>query len=392
MQTAIAARKRNRGARRNIAPLTALRLWATAGGRCTFPGCNEWILQDNLTLRDAKLGHIAHIVGAEENGPRGKHPMPLVERNDFRNLTLMCFKHHELIDDAEDAYPVDMLQRWKCDHESRIRRLTGIQSECKTTVLRMTAMIGDRKPTIPFEQICAAIEPRYPADECGIEIDRTQLPEPQHPDYWALGARLIDERIAATARPVMAGTPISHLSAFALAPIPFLVHLGATLGSLAQVDLFQRHRDSNDWLWKPEPDPGSALGFSIGRPTVLGSRDVLLSISMSGKIHADDLPAELRDLPVYEINPTGRAADPTILRTQRELQQFRRTYAEVIATVRRENPDINMIHLCAAVPAPVAVMCGIELLPKVHPTLAVYDFHRRTGTFQFALRANQHDR
>ena len=113
---------------------------------------------------------------------------------------------------------------------------------------------------------------------------------------------------------------------------------------------------------------------------------------MSGTIHTADLPETLRDLPVYRINIVGRTPDPTLLRSQRELQRFRRVYAEAIATVRLNNPDIETIHLCAEVPAPVAVTCGIELLPKVHPALAVYDLHRRTVTFQFALRTNQYER
>lgn len=392
MQAIAVARKRGGGNRRGIPPLTTLRLWASAGGRCTFPGCNEYILQDSLTLRDAKLGHIAHIVAAELGGPRGDDPLPIADRNAIGNLALMCFKHHEMIDDSPEQYSVTMLLGWKRDHEMRIRRLTGIQAEHRSTVLRMVATIGKHKPAIPYEQICAAIQPRYPADDHGVEIALTQLPEPEHPDYWALGARLIDEELANANRPTVAARPIGHWSVFALAPIPFLVHLGSRLGSLSQVDLFQRHRDTNDWQWK-EPGSEKGAGFSFARPEVRGSAEVVLTISVSGTIHVDDLPTSLAaGLPVYELVAYGCTPDPTILRTRQDFQAFRRVYAEVIAAIRLDNPRVAVIHLCAAVPAPVAVMCGIELLPKVHPTLAVYDFHRRTGKFQFALRTNHHER
>ncbi len=389
---ATAERKHRGGNRRSVPPLTALRLWTAAGGRCTFPGCNDYILQDSLTLRDAKLGHIAHIVAAELDGPRGDDPLPVGERNAIANLALMCFKHHEMIDDSPEQYPVALLVPWKRDHESRIRRLTGIQEEHKTTILRMVATIGNQKPTIPFDHICAAIQPRYPTDDHGVEIALTQLPEPEHPDYWALGARLIDEAISNAKRPAVAARPVGHWSAFALAPIPFLVHLGSRLGSLAQVDLFQRHRDTNDWQWK-EPDSEEAVGFSIVKPDVHGAAEVVLTISVSGTVHSEDLPgAVVASLPTYKIVASSCTPDPTILRTRRDLQAFRRVYAEAMAAIRFDNPNVDVIHLCAAVPAPVAVMCGMELLPKVHPSLAVYDFHRRSGKFQFALRTNHYER
>ena len=390
---ATAERKNRGGNRRSVPPLTALRVWAAAGGRCNFPGCNDYILQDSLTLRDAKLGHIAHIVAAELDGPRGDHPLPVGDRNAIGNLALMCFKHHEMIDDSPEQYPVALLMEWKHEHESRIRRLTGIQADHKTTILRMVATIGSQKPVIPFDHICAAIQPRYPTDDRGLEIALTQLPEPEHPDYWEQGARLIDDAISNGNRPTVAARAVDHWSAFALAPIPFLVHLGSRLGSLAQVDLFQRHRDTNDWQWK-DVEPGETLAFDLAKPVTEGAAEAVLSISVSGTIHDDDLPETIiaAGLPVYRIAVSGCTPDPTVLRTRRDLIAFRRVYAEAMATIRLDNPEVQLVHLCAAVPAPIAVMCGIELLPKVHPSLAVYDFHRRSGKFQFALRTNHYER
>jgi SMODS-associated and fused to various effectors sensor domain len=46
---------------------------------------------------------------------------------------------------------------------------------------------------------------------------------------------------------------------------------------------------------------------------------------------------------------------------------------------------VEAINLFPAVPAPIAVLCGRELLPKVHPRLRVYDYNKNNGGFTFAL-------
>jgi hypothetical protein len=43
------------------------------------------------------------------------------------------------------------------------------------------------------------------------------------------------------------------------------------------------------------------------------------------------------------------------------------------------------------VPAPVAVLCGRELFPKVDPVLLVYDGDKRKGGFNLIMRVNEHE-
>lgn len=44
------------------------------------------------------VGHEAHIVAEEDDGPRGDPSMPVSERNAYPNLILLCPTHHTLID------------------------------------------------------------------------------------------------------------------------------------------------------------------------------------------------------------------------------------------------------------------------------------------------------
>jgi SMODS-associated and fused to various effectors sensor domain len=53
-----------------------------------------------------------------------------------------------------------------------------------------------------------------------------------------------------------------------------------------------------------------------------------------------------------------------------------------------EHPDVKNVHVFPAVPAPIAIACGHDLLPKVHPALSVYDYDKKTGGFILGLQVN----
>jgi hypothetical protein len=63
----------------------------------------------------------------------------------------------------------------------------------------------------------------------------------------------------------------------------------------------------------------------------------------------------------------------------------------MLGLISKEYPGIEEIHLFPAVPAPVAVSCGRELLPKVHPSLLMYDYNKRKNGFTPTIRINAHN-
>ena len=86
-------------------------IWARAGGRCQYRGCNIDLVGDLIAgRRDGLYGFIAHIVADSVEGPRGD-PIrsPLLAKN-LSNLMLMCGRHHKLIDvDAVADHPEELL-------------------------------------------------------------------------------------------------------------------------------------------------------------------------------------------------------------------------------------------------------------------------------------------
>lgn len=93
-------------------------LWARAAGRCSFSNCKMKLTQDKSSASDSfPLGEQAHIVGENEDAPRGKSPLTVDERNSYFNLILLCPTHHTLIDKDPEDYPIEKLYLMKAHHE-----------------------------------------------------------------------------------------------------------------------------------------------------------------------------------------------------------------------------------------------------------------------------------
>jgi len=372
--------------KRRIQPIAQLLLFVHAGGRCEFDGCNKYLLQHHLTLTEGNFAQVAHIVAFRPKGPRGKGPSRPKNINDISNLMLLCPGCHKLVDDNPSNYTRGTLGEYKRRHEDRIRHVTGLGPDLRTTVVQLKANIGGHPVDIPVSQVVEAVAPRYPTDLRGFVIDLTAI----HGDDQAFlktATQNIPRHIERLYAPGMDVERTRHISLFALAPIPLLVFLGRQLSNKIPVELYQRHRDAGDWTWKVSGEPVEYEFRRLRSGT--DQSKVALILSLSGTVHVEDLAGEFGDaFSVYEITLRGTAPNPTFLRTKEDLRLFKHTYQVCLREIMRNHGKLKAIHLFPAIPAPVAVLCGHELLPKVDPTLIVYDYDKRKGGFKFTLEVN----
>ncbi|HEY0948121.1 MAG TPA: SAVED domain-containing protein [Candidatus Paceibacterota bacterium] len=364
-------------------------LWTRAGGRCEFHGCNAYLLEDELTTNEVRLSNIAHIVARSKGGPRGNDPMPIAERNQISNLMLLCTKCHAVIDKV-DQYPKDLLLKYKHEHESRIRYLTGLGVEHETVVLRIMGNIRGDAVSISNEEVRTAVldagrYPRYLGDDRAIEIDLQSLPQEVDGSYWTAAVAKVNEVVERQISPAIERRQVGHLSVFPLARIPVLVHLGNALGDKIASDFYQHHRDEPaGWRWRSE-DPVQFECKQIQQGT--DREKVALLLSLSGKIGTDTLPNSIdAEFTIYEIAPVDREPGRSIVTTKETLHAFQRTYQSALRAIENEHGAKSKLHLFAAVPAPVAVICGRELLKDVSPQLHVYD--RIEEGYELALTIN----
>ena len=369
---------------RGINQATQLLIFVLAGGRCEFDGCNKYLLEHPLTLKQGNFGQMAHIVAFSEGGPRGKTGGRPVDINDVSNLMLLCPQCHKLIDTHPDRYSRSTLEKYKSRHEDRIKHVTGLGPDLKTTILQLKANIGNQAVDIPVAQVVEAVTPRFPTDMKGFVIDLTAIHGEKKP-FIKTACDEIERKIRELLAPGMDVEKTRHISLFALAPMPLLIFLGKQLSNKIPVDLFQRHRDCEDWTWKNIGDPVSYKFKNLRRGKDLSK--VALILSLSGKIHVKKLPKEIDEFfYIYEITLDSQLPSPIFLKTRDNLIVFKDFYQSSLRKIMRDHGSvIKTIQLFPAVPAPVAVLVGRELLPKVDPGLRVYDFDKSKGGFNFIL-------
>lgn len=372
---------------------TALRLWVVAGGRCSFPGCNKYLLTDDITNWHTVQGHIAHIVARTEGGARWNDPRPFATRSQIDNLMLVCPDHHHDIDDKnnEQRFPKELLLQYKREHERRIIELTGCKPDQQSLVLVLKSRIGHEPVSASYDQICEALfhEGRFPLSEWVRTIDFTQFRGSGSREFvvWATTEiRSVVERLYDGS--VIERRP-EHIAVFAIGEIPLLVYLGAQLSNKVKTDLFQRHIDTENWTWKDEPSVADYKTTMVREGTDAGS--VALYLSLSGVVRQEDIPAHIDSrFFEYEIRLVG-TPHREFLRTPGDLERFRSEYQKFLAFVRATHPAAQTIHLFPAIPAPVAVLCGRELLHKIAPSVTVYDSRKmgkEKGEFEFILEVD----
>lgn len=374
---------------RAIAPLVRVILFVRAGGRCEFDGCNKYLFEHHVTLTEGNFADVAHIVAFQPDGPRGRAGKRPLDINNVSNLMVLCSACHKLIDDHPTRYTKKALQEYKQRHEDHIRHMTGLSPDLRTSALVFTANIAEQNAFVPFDQVLEAVSPRYPVARPGKIIDLNSI-RMADPESVNTGCEAIRREMARVYDFGGEAHTAKHLSVFALAPIPLLIYLGTQLSNKVPTDLYQRHRDTENWTWKRA---GKAVKYQFKQ--LRSGKDegkVAMILSLSGTIRPRDLPKEFdSSCAVYELTLRGRTPDPTFLRTRRDLETFRLAYQAALSTVIRNHGTVENLHLFPAVPAPVAILCGRELLPKVHPELLVYDFNKRKGGFTYQLKANKHE-
>lgn len=375
--------------RPTIPETTKLELWARAAGRCEFRGCNKLLYKDELTQKRSNLAIISHIVSFSPDGPRGDPVRSIALEKDPRNLILTCRDHGKIVDDKarEHEYPEELLLEFKQEHEQRVRLLTGITEDAQTHVLLLQACIDGRDFAIDGKAAFQAILPKYPAEEAALIISLTGVAVPTDAEgFFPVAARAIAEQTRDILRPRADDRRIKHLSVFALAPIPLLVHFGHLLGDINHVDLYQRHRGDQGWAWKDEE--AAEEFYEVVEPTLAdeGANPIALLLSLSGPIDRDQVAAVLGpDALVHEIRATSPGLD--CLPSRARLEVFGYEARKLLTHLREVYCQERIVHVFAAVPAPVAIEFG-RSIRAYDPAFVIYEHRKGNRSYFPALDVN----
>ena len=362
---------------------TTRQLLVRSGGRCAL--CYGELLTSMYTLKPVYLGERAHIVGRSTNSrsPRGDHDLPVDLRDDPDNLLLVCNSCHAEIDVPPNVrvFTVEQLREIKQRHESRIAQILAVPPGWGTAVLRMQGTIGDSQVALDRSTAAAAVLARgryahFPLshDPAGIEIDLRRLPSPSigSVEYYGIARRAIDEVFDRQIGPAVVDGSLRHVSVFALARWPLLVHLGFRLGDKLDSDIYQRHRATESWAW---PDDPAEHRFSVevlaeGAP----NSDAVLVLSMSAAVHADEVPETLADCRMYHISPDGGCtAHSDVVDSPAALKSAELTLRGVLADIEQHHKTAQRLHVLGAAPLSVFVALGRVANREIHPPLVLHD-------------------
>ncbi|MDD1422376.1 hypothetical protein MEO40_25345 [Dolichospermum sp. ST_sed1] len=91
---------------------TIRELFSKSGNECYFPECSERNYDENRNY----VAQVVHISGVAEQ--RFNKDMTDEDRRDFKNLMIMCYKHHKKTDDVS-VYTFEKMTEMKFEHESK---------------------------------------------------------------------------------------------------------------------------------------------------------------------------------------------------------------------------------------------------------------------------------
>lgn len=366
-------------------------VWVRCGGRCVI--CNRYLVDDRLG-DVVRIGEVAHNVGrsTSEWSPRGDADLPVDQRDLADNLLLLCHDDHRVIDSGatREYFSVQDLDQLRLQHESRIRHVTGLGIDRSTVAVRMVGDLYGARVDATRQQVAEAVlaDHRFPAwlpgshrDE--IDIDLRELPgEARSADrYWQAGREKIDEGVERI-REGLRLDHLNHVSLFALARLPFLVYLGRRLDDAYPVEVYDRHRETDSWIW---PGTEASHEFNMDVPASRETAAVILA-NVSGTIQAHELPPGVAGYPLVSITPTSGVPRPGLVSDRPTLAAFERAFRTVLAQLEERAKAVRELHIFAAAPISAAITMGRCINPQVHPVTHAYA--RANGSYIRALEIN----
>lgn len=330
-------------------------LWIKSGGRCEFRGCNKYLYKDGVTQQPRNLAHIAHIVSWTPTGPRGNENSEKLA-TDISNLMLTCSEHNNLIDDANyvDKYPIELLQRFKREHEERIFRVTGMGQDYGVRIVKMWSKIQDQVPQISDQGIYDAIQPYYPLEDT-LNIDLSQV------EYISSAMETIRKIVDLH---LLSNQKQEKYCLFLMSKIPYSCYLGYVLGNKVNAECFQYFRDRQNWKWNEQEQSG----FHVINPEgTENTREINVLIEVSGFIDKKLIPNN----PCYHI----QAESPgfLFLQSKKQVIEFQIKFRDLLSNIRMCYGEDVKINIFPAIPNPIAFEIGRTIMKNIDPTIILYD-------------------
>jgi hypothetical protein len=171
-----------------------------------------------------------------------------------------------------------------------------------------------------------------------------------------------------------------RFAVFSLAPIPLITQLGFLLTYSVSVRYFKFHVDTQSWLWPVVDEKELDLGINvIGLPDeiIIDPCDAVIRVSLSAKVGRHEPEEVVPNAPV-QIDISVANPNLTWLRSEKQVQKFGQVFRNVLAEIREKVSNCKNIHLFLAGAAPIALVAGQQINPRMNLPVRVYEYSRQT--------------
>ena len=235
----------------------------------------------------------------------------------------------------------------------------------KTIVVMYAANIANDTPLLSYKMAIEALPDDYePIEGCPIRIQVDN--NSNNPDFWQKETDFLEKEFETTIFPFMKISKVNHISLFGLAPMPLLVKLGTFLNEKYSVDVYQKHRNPDNWCYLKE----STEEFIVNRPEETTKAPVLV-LSLSDSIIGRIEHLYGNNSSIWEV--TVRNTNMDMMRTKEQLETYKKIIRDLLNEISQASsfPSIN-VHM--AVPVSCAIELGRVWMPKPHKSLVLFDY------------------
>jgi hypothetical protein len=306
------------------------------------------------------IGDIAHMHSHSNHGPRAVPSLSAKQRNEYKNLILVCKNCHARLDGQKNTNTVEKIRQLKYNHEAWVR--ASLPERGKSRVGWRAITIGEDQWPIDSLTFDTALSPDYMIsrpERLNVTLDE---------NGWPDVAQRIRGHLAAVLRECDSFE--KRVAVFPLARVTACLYAGYVLTNRPNVQLFQYHRDEHTWAW-----PTNGKAASEPQVSIEGSASpehILFAFELSARVDAQPLLSNLPSVALFRIaidSPTTHwLQHPQQLRNLGALA--RDTFESALA---RSLPS-TVWHILYAGPAPGAVIVGQQLNPTMTPKTQLYEY------------------
>ena len=364
--------KKGRGRGKKPSTLTIYQLCALSAGRCQFEGCNKYLFNDDLTLKDFNGSIVAHIIASSPEGPRGDAKLSHELSDQLSNLMLMCPEHHDLIDSNPTTYTVEALKKMKRAKEERVKQLTQSLAPVTTTLLTFRSPIKGVLPaSISQSQAIEALLPNYRlrTEDYPIHIEIELDEQYRSRRYWLKMNQRITDEVSQCIRNAQSRNAEIHFSVFPLAPIAAVIKLGNLMGDKVPCSVYQKTRMPDTWEWQEHSTTNT---FETEKQVIrLGGTKVALIMSLTADIALERIKSVFDPDVIFTLRARRLGVD--CIKSEEDLSLFWHEYLEICDQIKNSLSNVAEIAVFPAIPVSAAFEVGRRYMPHVYPKLKIYD-------------------